>query len=234
MILGGLMLVTIPPLKDTIFCSWSLFKETPVDHYELIKNWCDFGILACQVWIAVMIGGVIFTDGISKWFRDHSESIQVQLNQITELIDTRAPLAMTAYGECVYYWITEAIDTTGRLTPRQQSLFDRQAHIERIRNGITLKNLVPKLQDALHEIQEIYNIIVPNVRVLAWAENVLYMPFSLNLIPGFRNNRLPIFLILRYAANFPGGVYGWFAFLAFLLMIALSTIKLYYDYARHC
>jgi hypothetical protein len=205
------VVVAIPSAKDFVFCKWTSFSEISKPGVEEIKNWCDFIIIFCQVVIALMIGGVIFADGIVKWMRDRSEELQRQLEEITE-----------------------ALQATAHLTPKQQSLRDKPQQIDDIRTGIKITNLFPKIRDAMYVVESMYNDMVPDSHIVNFMGNFIYLPFPFDVIPGLRGKRLWVFLVFRYTSTFPGGVYGMIAFTLFIAMIAVTVAKTYFEYAPVC
>lgn len=219
-ILVGIIICVLPPIKDWIFCSWSLFRDVSKTNYDRIKNWMDFTSIACQGIIAITVGGFVFTDGVASWLRHRAEALQTRMQDITE--------ALQQDGK-------PTPQVSAPLTPRQQALRECQQEIENLRVGVSPKNIAERVHKAFDLVDKMYKLLSPNSPTVDFIlRHLIYIPFPFNLIPGFRDRRLIILMGLRYGVAFPGGFYGLLAYIFFLILIFSSTVKTYFDYPGVC
>jgi hypothetical protein len=209
-----IIILTLPPIKDLVFCEFAIFRDTARTDADKIKNWCDFISVLCQIVIVIAIGGFVFTDGIARWIRHRSEALQIQLLEITEALHTGAGT---------------------QLTPRQESLLKCQQQIDKAKQGINLRNFLVRIREISNIIDNMYKLLLPDSPRLNFVvRHLAPVPFPFNYIPGFRNNRFIILLSMRYGLAFPGRFYGNLAFGVFLLMVCSFALKTYFDYPATC
>jgi hypothetical protein len=166
LLLLRVLILTLPPLKNFAFCA--IFHEINRKDFDEIKNWCDFVVVACQIVIVIAIGGFVFTDGVARWMRQRSESLQTQLLNITE-----------------------ALQTGAQLTPRQQSLLQYQDQIDDAKRGINLRNIFTKVREIGNIVDNMYKLLAPDVPALDFSlRRLVFVPFPFSRIPGIRDNKL--------------------------------------------
>jgi hypothetical protein len=210
-----ILILTLPPIKDLVFCKFSIFRDVASTESNKIKNWCDFISVSCQIVLVIAIGGFVFTDGIARWIHQRSEMIQTHLLEITEAIHTEAG---------------------AQLTPRQDALSKCREQIDKAKQGINLKNFPTRIREISNIIDNMYKLLIPDAPppVRFVLRHLAPVPFPLNYIPGFRNNRLIVLMSMRYGLAFPGRFYGGLAFLVFLVMVCSFALKTYFDYPATC
>jgi hypothetical protein len=142
LIIVGLVLPIIlafPLLKDHLFCAVPSLRGITAEKREAIKNWCDFVALCSQVVLALMVGGIIFTDRIAGAWRTRAEKIQAELEQMSEAI---------LKGE--------ASTTIGR------QLAGYMQQLETLKRGVTWFNLPVRLVRASSIAEHIYGVVLPD------------------------------------------------------------------------
>lgn len=207
------LILALPPVKDRTYCL--AFSGTENITKEHIKNWCDFITVACQMLIAMTIGGVVFTNSIADWIRDRSALIQNRLHGISDMLVDNTP--------------------NGPRTEKQEELRNYMKQIDALKIGIDSHNFVDRMHQVCRIIDQMYKLLVPDAPILNFlVRHFLHVPFPFNKIPGFRDNRIFILLSMRYGIAFPGGLYGLFAYFAFLIMTGSVVLKTYFDYSPVC
>jgi hypothetical protein len=137
------IILALPPIKGHLFCTSPSFRSVTVEEREIIKNWCDFVVLFCQVLLALMVGGIIITDRIAGAWRARAERLQTELEQVTE-----------------------AIRTGGASTPIEKELAGYMQQLETLKRGVTWFNLPTRLFKASSIADDVYRGAIPNIFVM--------------------------------------------------------------------
>jgi hypothetical protein len=200
-LLGLLIILAIPCLKNVVYCvvfSPSISNKSA----DVIKNVCDFVSIISQVIIVIMIGGLVFTDGMSAWFRQKFETVRNRMQLITEALQPNADARMP--------------QPDAAILDLQAQLQEYERRIAEIGSDVTFMNFVSKINEVNSLTNEINKLLFPKEKgINAVFDIFLYSPFR--GVPFIKNNQSAKLLLLRYGLSFSGGIYGLVAYGFFLL-----------------